>query len=353
MRRKLDLHLPEQKIFLSLMVLTSMILILDSIIWAFDSNQKPFAHIILVFSNTFYFLLQPIICAVWYFYVDFQINRDIDRIKKLILPLSAPIILNSVLTIMSIFGNYYYYYDNLNVYHRGTWFFFIPVICFSYVAYTAIYVILNRKRIHSPFFYSYLTFSLPPLIGAAIQLVVYGVSLIWIGMTLSLLLIFMNIQNEQMHMDYLTGLFNRRQLDFYLKELIRRNKTNIAGIMLDLNSFKHINDHYGHYTGDEALKYTSKILQKTFGGKAFLSRFGGDEFVILIEVQSYEDLETAIKDLKQNVLYFNKSKELPYKIDFSIGADLYPSGSKLNEQDFLNYIDTLMYKDKHTLLQKK
>lgn len=353
MRRKLDLHLPEQKIFLTLMILTGTILIFDGVVWALDGMVNPLIRIVLIASVTVYFLLHPVICAAWYFYVDFQINRNTGRLRRLFVPMVVPIVVNTILSFASIFGNYYYYYDDSNRYHRGDWFLLIPAVCFCYVAYTAIYVLKSRKRIHRPFFISFLTFSLPPLIGSAIQLLFYGVSMIWIGMTLSLLLIFMNIQNEQMHMDYLTGLFNRRQLDFYLQELIKKKHTRIAGIMLDLNSFKHINDRYGHYTGDEALKHTSVILQRTFDNKAFLSRFGGDEFVILLEVNDQGELEKALGDLKANVKQFNKTKELPYKIDFSIGADLYPDDQKLNAQDFLNYIDTLMYKDKQTLLQKK
>ncbi len=353
MRRKINIKLPEHKLFLTLMLLTAQILFFDAFVWTLDGDTSALANMILLISSTGYFLLQPIICSIWSFYVDYQINHSLERIKKLMLPLSIPVIINTLFTILSIFGNYYYYYDYNNVYHRGPYFFILPILSFVYVAYTIVYVSLNRKRIQGPFFLTFLTFTVPPVAGAAIQLAFYGVSIIWVGMTLSLLIIFMNIQNEQMYMDYLTGLFNRRQLDYYLQDLISKNKLCIAGIMLDLNSFKHINDHYGHYAGDEALKHASQLLQKTFRNKAFLSRFGGDEFVILLEVKSRSELDKTIIDLKRNVQQFNKTKALPYKIDFSIGADLYPRDAKISGQDFLNYIDTLMYKDKHTLLQKK
>jgi len=192
-------------------------------------------------------------------------------------------------------------------------------------------------------------FAIPPFIGALIQIKFYGVALIWIGMTLSILIIFINIQNEQMYLDYLTGLFNRRQLDFYLQEIIQKNKANIAGIMIDLNSFKNINDHYGHNTGDEALKYTSLLLRKTFPCHSFISRYGGDEFVVLFEIKDKTDLEKSLSRLRENIEQFNNTNTIPYKINLSIGADLYNQTTKMSGQEFLNHIDSLMYQDKQTL----
>jgi diguanylate cyclase (GGDEF)-like protein len=121
--------------------------------------------------------------------------------------------------------------------------------------------------------------------------------------------------------------------------------------MLDINSFKNINDQYGHYTGDEALKHASALLKQTFDNRAFLSRYGGDEFVILLEVESKHDLDEAINELRENVIKFNKMNMLSYEIDFSIGAGIYQKATFMSVQEFINYIDSLMYQDKRTLLQ--
>jgi diguanylate cyclase (GGDEF)-like protein len=329
-----------------------MILISDTFTWILDGTTEPYSRPVLILSATIYYLLHPFICLVLLLYVDLQVNHDNSRLKRSIRIMLTPFIIYSAFSILSSFGNFFFYYDSKNVYHRGRFFILVPIFSFLFIAYTTLYVLKNRKRIHKKFFLSFLIFSVPPIIGSIIQMAVYGIVLIWTGMTISILIIFINIQNEQMNMDYLTGLFNRRQLDFYLKELIRKNKAKIAGIMLDINSFKNINDQYGHFTGDEALKYTSRLLKETFGNRAFLSRFGGDEFVVLFEVNDKADLEQALGELKANVVKFNALKELPYDIDFSIGADLYPGKAAMNEQEFINYIDSLMYQDKQTLLHQ-
>jgi diguanylate cyclase (GGDEF)-like protein len=350
-RFKTDKLLTEQKLFMMLLVMNIVVLITDSAITLLDGRDGTIVRFFLILSTVIYYILHSFICMVWTLYVDFQINRKSWRIKKLLIPMLIPSIISMVLSVLSAFSNYYFYIDSNNVYHRGRLFYLLAVICSAYVVHTIAYVLQYRKKINKPFFTSFIVFSVPPLIGAVIQFMFYGITMIWIGITISLLIVFINIQNEQMYKDYLTGLFNRRQLDFYLQDLIQKNRVKVAGIMLDINSFKNINDYYGHSAGDQALKITSQLLRKTFNSQSFISRFGGDEFVILLEVSSRSELDKLIKQLKDNIRQFNHLKDLPYQISLSIGADLYPRDSKMSGQEFLNHIDALMYQNKQELIR--
>ncbi len=108
--------------------------------------------------------------------------------------------------------------------------------------------------------------------------------------TLSLLIIYINIQNTQLYKDYLTDLYNRRQFDNYIRAKINSsNNKRIAGFMIDIDSFKKINDVYGHDYGDTALKSTAKILRDTFSDNDFIARYGGDEFVVVVELNDDDD----------------------------------------------------------------
>lgn len=349
--RYMDKNIFEQKLFLSLIIVNTLILITDGFTWIFDGNMAPASRLILQISATMYYILQPVISLIWYLYVDFQINHSLARFKNHILYMILPFILYSALAIISNFYNFFFYYDMNNVYHRGHYFYLVHLMSILFITYTTIYVLINRKRIYKKFFRSLIIFAIPLIFGVSIQFIFYGISAVWPCMALSLLIIFINIQNEQMNMDFLTGLFNRRQLDLYLKEQLKKKHKKIAGIMLDINSFKNINDQYGHYTGDEALKHASALLKQTFDNRAFLSRYGGDEFVILLEVESKHDLDKAISELRENVICFNKKNTLSYEIDFSIGAGIYKKATFMSVQEFINYIDSLMYQDKKTLLQ--
>ena len=100
----------------------------------------------------------------------------------------------------------------------------------------------------------------------------------------ALLLFFVNVQEMQIYSDALTGLNNRRRSDQVLEEFIEK-----AGpacgfyiFMIDVNRFKNINDRFGHIEGDRALqKIASSLTQVTGKYAVFLSRWGGDEFMII------------------------------------------------------------------------
>jgi diguanylate cyclase (GGDEF)-like protein len=85
--------------------------------------------------------------------------------------------------------------------------------------------------------------------------------------------------------DTLTGLMNRRQFNVLVEEEMKKTFSSYAPfslIAIDLDGFKHINDTYGHVIGDEVLIHTSQLLVKYLGDRGYISRWGGDELMILL-----------------------------------------------------------------------
>jgi len=84
--------------------------------------------------------------------------------------------------------------------------------------------------------------------------------------------------------DFLTSMYNRRFLDRRLREeyaRFERYKAPLSVILLDIDHFKEINDHYGHQVGDLALNYVAKVIRKTIRTTDVAARYGGDEFLII------------------------------------------------------------------------
>ena len=96
-------------------------------------------------------------------------------------------------------------------------------------------------------------------------------------------------QNQLLEMlavtDSLTGVYNRKKLDDILTDQLarfRRNQRPFAVLMLDLDNFKSINDTFGHAAGDSVLAHVAAILKQSVRNVDFVTRYGGEEFVIVL-----------------------------------------------------------------------
>ncbi|MDO7205229.1 GGDEF domain-containing protein [Paraclostridium bifermentans] len=107
--------------------------------------------------------------------------------------------------------------------------------------------------------------------------------------------------------DELTNIFNRRYLDEHLPALLKNLSLpdfSVSLIMLDIDKFKDINDTYGHLCGDFIIKEVASLLDsyiKNFGG--WTCRYGGDEFIAVIENKSENETYTIINNFK--TFYWN------------------------------------------------
>jgi diguanylate cyclase (GGDEF)-like protein/PAS domain S-box-containing protein len=89
--------------------------------------------------------------------------------------------------------------------------------------------------------------------------------------------------------DSLSGLPNRTAFDEFLNEAVERNMRNdrkLALAYIDLNGFKAVNDAFGHTAGDEVLRTVASRLRENFRATDFIARIGGDEFVVVLDIDS-------------------------------------------------------------------
>lgn len=148
--------------------------------------------------------------------------------------------------------------------------------------------------------------------------------------------------------DPLTSLYNRTYFIKKMKEEVnycKENNHEMSVLFIDLDGFKEVNDSQGHDEGDRVLIDISKTLNNITGKDILLSRFGGDEFVILYK----SGIKELIKKLALKILD-SLSLSLTYgtqkfKITASIGISIFPKDGK-TEQDLLKKSDIAMYRAK-------
>ncbi len=152
--------------------------------------------------------------------------------------------------------------------------------------------------------------------------------------------------------DGLTGLFNRLYFDVHIKQMVEKaNKEDMKLylLMCDIDNFKHVNDTYGHQAGDKVLTTTSRILKNTFRVTDLIARFGGEEFVILLnDININQALYTAerVRVKIESMNFQIDEQEEPLKKTISIGVTEYKKGESI--KDFIERSDKAMYEAKTT-----
>ncbi len=147
--------------------------------------------------------------------------------------------------------------------------------------------------------------------------------------------------------DQLTGLYNRRYFDEHFK--LEKNKIHrypglLCLIMIDIDYFKSVNDQYGHQVGDNLLIEFSQLLKNSIRNTDFLSRWGGEEFVILLPETSFTNSINLAEKIRKNIVEHHFSKI--GKISASFGVSQVESSPDSNMLA-IHQADEALYKAKH------
>jgi diguanylate cyclase (GGDEF)-like protein len=154
------------------------------------------------------------------------------------------------------------------------------------------------------------------------------------------------ISNRQLNniakKDDLTKLLNRLGLDSQLNNLIKLKKEFIL-MFLDLDNFKYVNDTYGHHYGDILLCDVSKRLKESVDKDSILSRYGGDEFIIILFNIDIKDLEFTANKIIDNIKqpYFIEHQNM--NIGVSIGGIEVKKNNTLTKNELIDKADEAMY----------
>lgn len=153
--------------------------------------------------------------------------------------------------------------------------------------------------------------------------------------------------------DSLTGLHNRRAFDERIEEEWRRavrRERPLALLFVDIDFFKHYNDHYGHRAGDKCLKSVAKVMGDcvTRAGES-VARYGGEEFTIILPETTYEEAEKAAERLVEAV----RALKLPHRaspdgkfVTISVGVASMLPGIEDDLEAFIHLADDALYQAK-------
>jgi diguanylate cyclase (GGDEF)-like protein len=146
--------------------------------------------------------------------------------------------------------------------------------------------------------------------------------------------------------DEMTGIYNYRYFrEIMNQELKRRKETKdkLSLLMIDIDNFKKLNDTYGHIKGDEVLKKVSLIIKENARKNDIVTRYGGDEFVIILWNINKDDARVLGERIRKRVK--KELKDFDFPLTLSIGISTYPEdGKKIGI--LLDKVDKALYRAK-------
>ena len=149
------------------------------------------------------------------------------------------------------------------------------------------------------------------------------------------------------NLDGLTKVYNRRALSTYLKEVCSKEKLphDLHALILDIDDFKKINDTHGHLAGDKVLIFIANILRKTLRDGDRVFRYGGEEFVIILN--RLDNMQC--KNITNRIIGLIRNNKLVYKgvgmsVTMSIGATKFIQGD--TPDTLISRADKALYKAK-------
>lgn len=343
------------RIFIYMIIVTMVELVIEAATFVIDGSSGLLAIIVSYTLNILLFSSGPVLMMLWCLFLDFWVFRDTKRIRKKAFIITFPIAINALIVISAPLNGLIFSITNSNIYHRGPAFFLPVVSSYFLIFYSIIFTIINRANMKKDEFIILIFFALPSVIGGGLQAFNYGILLLWSTSAFTLAIMYIYLQQKMTQVDSLTGAWTRGTLDRYLDRRISRSVKSggFGAIMIDLDNFKSINDAFGHTEGDRALRNVVCILKSALRKEDVVARYGGDEFVILLEMSLNSDVEKIIERIEQSFDNWNAMPGIHYILEYSSGYSVYIPESALTMDEFLFRVDSLMYASKYERKKKR
>ena len=290
---------------------------------------------------------------LWFLYTLDLFPAKSMGIRKYRFVLGIPVLIEIVLIFCSVWTNWMFIVAPDGTYIRGEYHIYTIFLNYGYMllgSYVALrcrkkaLLTMDRRR-----FGVAALFPVPIFVFTGAQMILPpGLPGLQGGVLVAFLLVYGTFQNVMITRDHLTGLPNRFAFERDLLERIQKHRPD-AGERLylmegDLNKFKHINDTYGHPTGDHALQLTAQALSQVLPAyNAVAFRTGGDEFMMVAETDA--PLDAAEVERSINAKLAELSEGTNFDLSMSLGMEEYDE-----RMDFRTLIETV---DKKLYAAKK
>lgn len=332
----------DMRLLQQMMVTIGIANISDCCVYYLAGSSNIVIKVLVFLSGSGLFLGNVMIGYLWAKFIMVHMNIPFSDIRRNIYRTIG--LISIVLLVINIF--YPLVFSVSDGRYQREFAYIIFLIFAAFYILDSLYLYVKRvKKNGSLKLFPVHIFLIPVILGVVIQAFFVEIAITWTSIAISVAGIMTALKNEIIFTDCLTGLYNRVYLEFLHKRACNKKDCWVSGIMIDLNGFKQINDNYGHAEGDLALCIVADLLRKSFSEYGVVTRYAGDEFVIMLNTTDDQLIQKIIKSAKKNFVTENEKSDKPYQLSASMG---YAITNLSNEtiDDFMNRIDEQMYQDK-------
>ena len=332
----------DMRLLQQMMVTIGIANISDCCVYYLAGSSNIVIKVLVFLSGSGLFLGNVMIGYLWAKFIMVHMNIPFSDIRRNIYRTIG--LISIVLLVINIFYPLVFSVSD-GRYQRGFAYIIFLIFAAFYIL-DSLYLYVKRVRKNGSLkLFPVHIFLIPVILGVVIQAFFVEIAITWTSIAISVAGIMTALKNEIIFTDCLTGLYNRVYLEFLHKRACNKKDCWVSGIMIDLNGFKQINDNYGHAEGDLALCIVADLLRKSFSEYGVVTRYAGDEFVIMLNTTDDQLIQKIIKSAKKNFVTENEKNDKPYQLSASMG---YAITNLSNEtiDDFMNRIDEQMYQDK-------
>ena len=306
--------------------------------------------------NALYLSAGVVLGCILYLYVLETLGYAITRRLQTLVMIPGLLFLG--LNIISIWTGWIFTVSPENVYAHGPLFWLQMIGAYGMMGlsltHLIFYILRGVNRVPRQTVMSLLSFYFIPIVGAVVSLFYTGMPGVWTCSAVSLVLLYLYDQDNEIVRDGLTGLNNRKTLSGVYGEYVKQvgPQRALYLFMMDLDSFKQINDTMGHPVGDQALVAAANILSASMvGQKGILARYGGDEFLIMAFFEGDEAAEAFRRSIGRGFAEYRQKHNPPYTFSVSVGYTRYRGDMAL--EALVEEADEALYREKQRVKAKR
>ena len=338
-----------------LVLLCHIVFSASDLVWIFNNDFIPLLEtfpkhgiVISYVLNSVNVIFSGLTGFSWLVFSENIQNRLCMFTRKVFLIAFLPIIALALLTVTTWHTHIMFYVTEQGEFIRGRGYAGQVFISMGYVAVASFLaskrVVTAKSLREKTTSRAIVSFAVAPFCAIVLQMLLPNMQLLFLGTILSLLNVYITLQQSQVLTDPLTSLNNRMLLDQKLNTAIQtwNGKYDLYLLLIDADNFKKVNDVYGHRVGDKVLIQIADALRKNCDGADYICRYGGDEFVVLHRAPLGQDCSDFIDKVNETLA----SCDAPCRVSVSVGSCRYTPDIKTLDE-FVNTADEDLYRIKY------